>query len=100
MSDTVPISSESYQGSRARQLFAQALAQPTVEQRHRFLGEACGADHQMRSLLLSLLEAHEQMGAFLERDGTSDPDAAPVAQILGESIGPYKLLLQLGEGGC
>jgi serine/threonine protein kinase/tetratricopeptide (TPR) repeat protein len=85
------------------ELFAAALHLP-VGERANYLDHACGPDVVLRQQVESLLALHEQAGDFLERPPkeailTSWP--IPVAgEKVGDHIGRYKLLQQIGEGGC
>ena len=59
----------------------------------------------MRAEVEKLLLAHDQAGAFLE-DPVAPPQhstivlPAPLTEKPGDRIGRYKLLQQIGEGGC
>jgi serine/threonine protein kinase len=65
----------------------------------------CGHDSKLLADVRSLLQAHQQAGQFLNR---SAGDVPPFAETMvhnsvierpGSTIGPYKLLEQIGEGG-
>src|SRR5437667_4026722 len=84
-------------------IFAAALALPR-EERAGCLDKACGDDDGLRRRVEALLNAHAG-AVFLEEP------AAPVAshtlsvsplvsEQAGDRIGRYKLLQQIGEGGC
>src|SRR6266516_4189121 len=84
-------------------IFAAALALPP-EQRAACLDQACGGDAALRQRVETLLKAHAA-GAFLEEPAA--PVAShtlqifpPVSERPGDRIGRYKLLQQIGEGGC
>ncbi len=82
-------------------VFVEAIELPAGE-RSAYLERACGADDQLRKRIECLLKAHEQAGDFLEQ---SAPEAeamteAPFGEKPGDRIGRYKLLQQIGEGGC
>src|SRR6266699_2825720 len=84
-------------------IFAAALALPP-EQRAACLDQACGGDSAVRSRVEVLLNSHAA-GAFLEEPAA--PLAShtlqifpPVSERPGDRIGRYKLLQQIGEGGC
>src|SRR5262245_31451811 len=84
-------------------IFAEALAVP-VEQRAAFLGKACGGDDRLRRRVEELLKSYEQIGDFLEETGLKAVSEARSAAMPEEKplerIGRYKLVRQLGEGGC
>jgi eukaryotic-like serine/threonine-protein kinase len=68
-----------------------------------YLDGACDGDPQLRERVEALLRAHDQAESFLEAPaaGQSSPPAqVPRTERLGEKIGRYKLLQQIGEGGC
>jgi serine/threonine protein kinase/WD40 repeat protein len=84
-------------------------------QRAAYLDEACAGDAALRQLVEALLEAHEEAGEFLENPAPgAEPTPAAGPQSLraasattsasgekaGDRIGRYKLLQQIGEGGC
>jgi serine/threonine protein kinase len=83
-------------------LFAEALQLPS-SQRSAFLERACGDDAKLRERVTGLLRAHDSAGDFLEKP---PPDAidgeleVSVGEKPGDRIGRYKLLQQIGEGGC
>src|SRR5262245_40862440 len=83
-------------------IFAEALAVP-IEQRGAFLAKACGGDDRLRRKVEALLQSHEQIGDFLEETADKVVSEARVA-MAGEKpvdrISRYKLLQQIGEGGC
>src|SRR5262249_26917162 len=87
-------------GSRVREIFSQLLARSTPEDRQACLAEACGADDRLKALLISLLEAHEKAGSFLELNPGSGEVELSVAESAGQRIGHYKLVKKIGEGGC
>jgi len=82
-----------------------------------FLDQACAGEAALRQRVEELLRANEQAGAFLQElaaDTVQKPGEAPVSpgpgatlritvtssEHLGGCIGRYKLLQQIGEGGC
>lgn len=83
------------------EIFAKAI-QFSVSERAAYLDRACGADQQLLERVERLLKTHDEAGGFLER---SAPEAAALAEAPfgekpGDRIGRYKLLQQIGEGGC
>jgi len=92
---------------REEQIFEQTLALGSSEVRDAYLLGACGDDHDLRRRVEELLAAHQDAGAIEFLHGTDRPDR--VATLLsedrltekpGDRIGRYKLLQQIGEGGC
>jgi eukaryotic-like serine/threonine-protein kinase len=83
------------------ELFNEAKAKAAGVERARFLAEACRDDVHLREQVLSLLQAEADEGDsdFLKRPPLIRP-AALVTEKPGDRIGRYKLLQQLGEGGC
>src|ERR1035438_10542590 len=76
-----------------------------------YLDEACAGDAALRQRVDELLLVDEPAGDFLEKPayGDSRASAKPAGTIRlsaslsekpGDRIGPYKLLQQIGEGGC
>ncbi len=88
-------------------VFAEAILLPTPEARAVHLDSACGTDAALRQRVEALLRAAEKAGDFLEEPPTglsSGPGSTLQMQELseqpGDKIGRYKLLQQIGEGGC
>jgi hypothetical protein len=101
------------QFSREKEIFAAALDLPDAQQREAYLQEACAGDTELRQRVMALLRAHNDPDTFLEPApaGTAIaspaaaatcrvPDLAQVTEKPGDRIGRYKLLQQIGEGGC
>src|SRR5262245_43758195 len=94
--------SESHQREAA--IFDAAMDLPP-EQRAAHLDQACGGDAALRQRIEALLKACESKCEFL--DSPNDPAALgptkvspPGFEKAGDRIGRYKLLQQIGEGGC
>src|SRR5688572_15613491 len=79
-------------------LFNQAKAKPSGEDRQRFLDEACRDHPQWRAELDSILRAYdaEGEGAPLE---TTRIVPELMTERAGDRIDRYKLLEKIGEGG-
>jgi serine/threonine protein kinase/tetratricopeptide (TPR) repeat protein len=82
-----------------------ALDLPLGE-RETFLQKACGDDPRLRRLVEALLKAHHQVPTSIHDapelsapGGTMIVSVQPVEKP-GDRIGHYKLLQQVGEGGC
>ena len=77
------------------------IADPTA--RARYLGEACGADAELRRHAEELIAAHTKAMSFLDPAKTEQPPtviaSTPLTEREGSLIGRYKLLEKLGEGG-
>src|SRR2546425_4240236 len=93
--------------SREEALFTLAVEKPAAE-RAAFLDRECSGDVELRQRVESLLQAHERSGEFLNRPPAEMPaetfmittGMVPVTEKAGDRIGRYKLLQQIGEGGC
>jgi serine/threonine protein kinase len=86
---------------REEAIFEAALKLP-AEQRADYLRDACGDDAAMCDRVKALLQANEHAGGFMQPPSrnktivlTLPPEEKP-----GSKIGHYKLLQQIGEGGC
>src|SRR5712671_3975314 len=84
-------------------VFTEAL-RLAPEERDRYLDEACKGDAEFRLRVEALLQAHKQAGDFLGRPAAGRParavQAFPAGEKPGDRIGHFKLLQQIGEGGC
>jgi len=81
-----------------------ALGLETPGERVAFLAGACRGDGSLRARVEVLLKSHEEATGFLKSAGPSAPNTTqlhvPAAvEGPGETIGPYKLLQNIGEGG-
>ncbi|HSU56828.1 MAG TPA: serine/threonine-protein kinase [Candidatus Dormibacteraeota bacterium] len=86
---------------RIIELLHEAKARPAGAERERFIAEACGADAALKEQIVSLLNADAKEGDsdFLKNTLLLRPTAL-VTEKPGDRIGRYKLLEQIGEGGC
>jgi non-specific serine/threonine protein kinase/serine/threonine-protein kinase len=75
---------------RAEEIFLDAL-DVDAQERDGFVVERCGSDPELLGEVRALLAAHRALG-ILER-------GAPQMQSAPESVGPYRLLEVIGEGG-
>jgi serine/threonine protein kinase len=79
-------------------LFADALALPP-ERRREFLAAACGAESALHAELVALIAAHEDPDSVFGGAQTQLTAHLPDERA-GDWIGRYRLLQQIGEGGC
>jgi serine/threonine protein kinase len=83
-----------------RDIFSKALQFETKQGRRQYLDDVCGDDTNLRKQVEELLTAHDEAGSFLnEFDGENTVTLARIPECVGTTIGPYKLLEQIGEGG-
>ena len=86
-----------------REIFGKAIEIDDVDQRAAFLNEACAGDTELRKRLDQLLADHDRKSRFVLDEPVVDLGATvdmPTAIVeAGGTIGPYKLLQQIGEGG-
>ncbi|HVK08826.1 MAG TPA: WD40 repeat domain-containing serine/threonine protein kinase [Gemmataceae bacterium] len=81
-------------------VFTAALALPESD-RAAYLDRACAGNPSLRADIQALLAAHAA-SHFLDRppaDVAATGAFRPTAAAVGDRVGPYKLLQQLGEGG-
>ena len=89
---------------REETIFAELLQLPPG-QRLAHLDEACAGDADLRQRVQALLGAHEEGERFMaEPAGPVGATTIPLPDLVferpGDRIGRYKLLEQIGEGGC
>src|SRR5437016_3611888 len=91
---------------REQAIFTLAVAKPAAE-RAAFLDRECAADLALRQRLEALMAAHERPDPVLDAQTDEanptvkvDPPGDPVDAAVGVTIGRYKLLERVGEGGC
>src|ERR1700677_1736360 len=85
------------------EVFTHAIQLP-ADERAAYLDRVFGSDAELLQEVLMLLQAHDSSGSFLERT----PNATIVENLQepsiafnpGDRVGRYKILNQIGEGGC
>jgi serine/threonine protein kinase len=84
------------------EIFHVARTIPDPEAQAKYLDQICSGDQPLRDRVQSLLQVHEQEQGFL-KPGSPDPlptaEAAPPIERPGVTIGRYRLMEQIGEGG-
>lgn len=98
---------------KEQSLFEAALALPAGAPRETFLQEACNGNVALHRRMTKLLDAHTQSEQFFPENASqmlgidqAEVESLAVAQSSavgeqpGQKVGRYKLLKQLGEGGC
>src|SRR5437016_4390698 len=97
-------------GATERDLFLEALEQTTLEGRAAYLDRACGANASLRAAVEALLKSHQEDPFLLTPVAAAPQPGAgvsskttllvPKTEGVGDRIGRYKLLQEIGEGGC
>ena len=92
---------------KLKPLFHSALdLEPT--ERSRFLANACAGNSDVRSQVEKLLSAHDEAGHFLASPALVDAgvilseevmDDTDAASRVGQRIGPYEIVREIGHGG-
>src|ERR1041385_2780820 len=84
---------------RELKLFEAALELPSA-QREGYLQQAGAGDADLLKRVRALLHAAENGAEFLTPLAPDPPSPLPAIENPGDRIGRYKLLEQIGEGGC
>src|ERR1043166_5735661 len=85
------------------EIFTEAMQLPDAE-RVAYLERACADDEGLRQRIEALLRSNDRAGDFLEQPPTGSLSECRAKIAAGEKpgdrVGRYKLLQQIGEGGC
>ena len=86
---------------REETIFNSLLALPP-ERRQEHLDRECAGDADLRRRVIELLEAHDGGDRFMAASAaeTLTGMRVPISEKPGDCIGRYKLMEQIGEGGC
>src|SRR6516225_9641008 len=98
MTETIGSMAIADQSNREKEIFEQALDITPTEERLRFLTSECGKDAALLARVQALLRADESGESFLP--GQPKATFGAITEKSGDRIGRYKLLQQIGEGGC
>jgi serine/threonine protein kinase len=86
---------------RAQTIFLNALEKLGNDERMAYVVSECAGNEGLQREVEELLEHARRLGRFMEDDGAPGvaTEVRPITEHPGDSIGPYKLLQQIGEGG-
>jgi eukaryotic-like serine/threonine-protein kinase len=80
-----------------------AALERAPDTRQAYLANICGADTDLRRQVELLLAKEEQAGSFLEAPTIGDESTTltltAASSVLGQQLGPYQIVAQLGAGG-
>ena len=86
---------------RVKEIFAAAIEREAAH-RASYVEQACGGDDELRTEVISLIEAHETAGDFIEGEAAQRvglANAAPKKDWIGRRLGPYRIVGEAGRGG-
>ncbi|MEM9386649.1 MAG: serine/threonine-protein kinase [Pseudomonadota bacterium] len=83
---------------RVQDVFFDALEQPE-HRRREFIAQRCGENDGLAQEVLSLLEAHDKGGTFLEGFGEAAESLLADGLVRGDAVGPFRVLETIGRGG-
>ncbi len=87
---------------RITDIYHATIARPP-EERASFLGEECHGDDSLRKQVEAMVKSHERSGDFIESPAFADaPELLidePTGDLIGQSIGHYRIESLLGVGG-
>lgn len=94
--------SESERWQQIKRVLHHALKREPGD-RAAFLVEACAGDESLRAEVDALVASHERAGSFFEKPAAEDIAkmfaADQIGSLVGQSLGPYQIISQLGAGG-
>ena len=87
--------------NRVKEIFAAALEREAVL-RAAYIEQACAGDDELRTEVVSLIEAHETAGDFIEEEAAQRVGLASEhsrKDWIGRRLGPYRIVAEAGRGG-
>jgi serine/threonine protein kinase len=87
--------------NRVKEIFAAALEREAVL-RAAYIEHACAGDDELRTEVVSLVEAHETAGDFIEEEAAQRVGLASEharKDWIGRRLGPYRIVAEAGRGG-
>ena len=95
---------ETFEQRSEKEIFFEALDINSPEERAAYLNGACGKNPARRARIEALLADHFKTSPFMSKPAAEGERPTitllPVEDARAEMIGRYKLLQQIGEGGC
>src|SRR5216684_3499394 len=91
------------QAEQREEAMFEAAFQLPADQRAAYLDQTCAGDENLRRRVEILLGAFERAGGFMRQPAAPErtgPFSLPPTERPGDRIGRFKLLEQIGEGGC
>ena len=85
---------------KVEEIFTRALEFDEPELRHACVRDACGGEQELFDRVNRLLQRHEHAEGAFPTEPPASTAKGPISEGPGSMIGRYKLLQQLGEGGC
>jgi len=75
------------------------IVEAEPQSRDQLLDQLCQQDLQLKSEILSLLEAHNQTDSLIDQPAHTLVEQAPQTILAGQQIGPYSIEKLIGSGG-
>jgi eukaryotic-like serine/threonine-protein kinase len=90
---------------REKGIFESAIEIASADERQGYIKGACGNDPDLFARVQALLKAHAEATGFLREESAAENKTirlgeSAVTEGPGTVIGRYKILQQIGEGGC